>query len=68
MEYSKEECDNLQVMCQALEAYWTQTKQAISEYRERVWNCMVECWEIRKECKQALLYFMEKATIVITEK
>lgn len=62
---SKENCDNLQVMCQDLENYGTQTKQAITDYRHRVWDCMCNCWEIKRECKDALLYFMNKAGIII---
>jgi hypothetical protein len=62
-----EKCENLQVMCQDLENYWTQTKQAITDYRHRLGDCFCNCWEIKKECKDALVYFQNKAWIIINE-
>lgn len=62
---SKENCDNLQVMCQDLENYGTQTKQAIMDYRHRLWDCFCECNWLHQECKEALMYFISKTWAVL---
>lgn len=65
MKNSKEDCNNLQVMCQDLENYGTQTRQTIMDYRYRIWDCICSCWEVKKECKETLLYFMNKCWIIL---
>ncbi len=65
MKNSKENCDNLQVMCQDLENYWTQTKQAIIDYRHRLGDCFCECNELKQECRETLMYFVSKTWAVI---
>lgn len=62
---TKENCTNLQVMCQDLENYGTQTKQAITDYRHRLWDCFCECNWLSADCRETLLYFMNKSWVVL---
>ncbi len=60
-------CENLVWLCRDLEEFWTNTKQAILDYRHRLWDCFCECNGLRKECQNVILYFRGKTSAIIED-
>ena len=57
----KNDCNGLNLMTQALQEDGCRTPRTIHVYREQLWNCIVDCGGLHKDCKEAVLYFMNKA-------
>ncbi len=68
MQNTKENCVWLQLMCQALEEDWCRTPRTIHTYREQLGICVVDCGWMHKDCKEAVLFFMNKTSSIIETK
>lgn len=61
MESKRIECDNLNYIEELVETRWLHRTVEILDYRHRIWTCFTECWEIQKQCKEAILYCLNKS-------
>lgn len=53
-------CDNRELMIRAIEEDGLKTYRTVSFYKRALCNCLVDCWELKKECQHELQYFKEK--------
>ncbi len=65
MEKQTTDCENRDMIIQCFEEDGCHTQRTICEYRHRIADCLCECGGIQKECKEAILYYMNKCWTIL---
>lgn len=54
-------CETRDAMTHLAQERWTHDTQSVLQLRHYIWDCHVQCGEIMEECKNAVIYCLNKS-------